>query len=103
MLVIMTTTSDKKTAETIAKTLIEKGLVACAQIQDSITSIYKWQEEINIDNEYRILLKTTDTHFERIENIITNLHPYDVPQIIALPVSKASQSYLQWIEDTVAI
>jgi len=103
MLVIMTTTPDKKTAEMIAKTLIEKGLVACAQIQDSITSIYKWQEEINIDNEYRILLKTTDTHFERIENIITNLHPYDVPQIIALPVSKASQSYLQWIEDTVAI
>lgn len=81
----------------IAHSLVENRLVACAQFGKSITSIYRWKGKIEESEEFILTIKTHRGLFKKIEEQILRLHPYDIPQIIALKVDSISSSYYDWL------
>ncbi len=95
--VILTTCPDRETAKTIANNLIAEKLAACVSIIDGIVSVYRWQGEIVEDNEVQLLIKTTSDNFIRLRNKIKQIHPYDMPEIIALNIQQGDMHYLNWI------
>ncbi|MBL1210135.1 divalent-cation tolerance protein CutA [Geminocystis sp. GBBB08] len=98
--VILVTIGNEKEGLMIAKTLIEENLAACVNFLP-INSVYRWQGKICEDSEWQLIIKTDLGLFSILENRIKELHSYDLPEIIALPIIKASQSYLNWIEENV--
>ncbi|MCU4676300.1 divalent-cation tolerance protein CutA [Catenovulum sp. 2E275] len=97
------TCADKILARHIAKQLVEQNLAACAQIIDSMTSIYHWQGKIEQDAESLIQLKSHISLFEQIEQQVKTMHPYDVPEIIAIPLVAISKDYQTWLSQNCAI
>ena len=97
--IITTTTDSHENADAITGQLLEKKLVACVQ-SSTIQSAYHWQGEITRSEEILLQLKTKRDLFQSIQKEIENLHTYDVPEIIMLPLEGANEAYLQWIEDT---
>lgn len=96
--VVLVTASSQKEAETIASSLIETKLAACVNLLP-IHSIYIWQGKIHSDSEWQLIIKTDLSLFSQLEKKILELHSYEVPEIIALPIIAGSQPYLQWISD----
>ncbi len=94
---ISTTTETKEQAESIAQYLVEQNLAACVQITGPITSIYRWKGKVENAQEWLCLIKTRDELFEKVEAAIKKLHPYETPEIIAVPVVKGSKEYLNWL------
>ena len=100
---VLTTTPDKETAEKIAKTLVENKLAACVQIYGPVTSVYRWKDKIEQEVEWQCQIKTCDKLTDKIENLIKDAHPYDVPEIIVTEIVSGSNEYLNWIKEMVAI
>lgn len=96
---IITTVENKKEAEKIAKILLEKKLAACIQIIEGIESHYWWKGKIEKAKEILIFIKTKESLFRKVEKIIKEKHPYQLPEIIGIPVLKGSKEYLKWIEE----
>jgi periplasmic divalent cation tolerance protein len=96
-LLVLTTMPTSDAAAEIAKKLVGERLVACANILPALRSIYRWQAKVQDENEVLVLLKTRHQHFERLKARILELHPYDVPEVIAIPVEQGHQAYLDWI------
>lgn len=94
---IVTTTEKRADAETIARTLVDRRLAACVQIS-SVDSVYRWQGRIESSGEFKCSIKTTSDLFERVEAAIREIHPYEVPEILALPISNGNQAYLDWLK-----
>jgi len=97
---ILTTCAERETAREIARILIEKHLVACAQMFP-IESMYTWQGEVCEENEIILLIKTKATMFERVAAEIKENHPYEVPEIIQLPIADGLPDYLRWIDENI--
>ena len=99
-IVVLVTAPSIEVAENISNSLLESELAACANIIPSIHSIYKWKGEIHNDEEVLIIIKTRYELFDHdFEKTIKEQHPYDIPEIIALPIVLGSGDYLQWISD----
>ncbi len=96
---ISTTTETKEQAQKIAKYLVEQKLAACVQISGPIESIYRWKGKVETANEYLCLIKTRESLFGLVEAAIKQLHPYETPEIIALPIVNGSMEYLSWLND----
>ena len=94
---VTTTVNDKAYAESIASKLIEQNLVACAQIAGPIESIYRWHGNIERQNEWFCFVKTTRELYPEVEAAILEIHPYDLPEIIAAPITAGSDAYLSWV------
>lgn len=84
-------------ANLIATTLVDESLAACVNIIPNITSVYKWEGIVQNDNELLLLIKTQETKFEQVKNRIVELHEYNVPEIIAVPIIMGSEEYQKWI------
>lgn len=97
--IIFCTCPDQTTGETIAHFLIEQRLAACVNILPGLTSIYRWQDQIETAVEHLLIIKSTQEQYPAIEQAITSHHPYDVPEIIALPIVQGLPSYLDWLRD----
>lgn len=95
---IQTTCECKKQAQKIAKELIQNKLAACAQIT-KIKSYYMWKNEFCKDNETLLNIKTKKQNFKKVKRKIKELHSYDLPQIIALPIKKSSKEYKNFIKE----
>jgi periplasmic divalent cation tolerance protein len=95
---VVTTTDNKKNAETIARTLLEEKLAACVQSFD-IVSTYRWQGEIVTSKEIRLEIKTKCALFSTLKERIETLHSYDVPEILSFAISDANLDYLRWIDE----
>ncbi|MBI5812954.1 MAG: divalent-cation tolerance protein CutA [Meiothermus silvanus] len=102
-LVVLVTVPDLETARHIGRTLVEERLVACANIVPGIVSIYRWEDQINEDPELLLLLKTRLERYEELEGRVKQLHPYTLPEIIALQVHSGSVDYLHWIAQSLAL
>ena len=98
---VITTTATHDEAEIIGRALVEEHLAACTQIIGPITSIYRWEGQIETSQEYQCWAKSRRELFERIEAAIRRLHPYQVPEILAIPIAAGSESYLKWLEGEV--
>ena len=96
LLVFTTLPSADKAAE-LARALVEERLAACANLLPAIRSIYRWQGKLQDENEVLVLLKTRAEHLERLKLRILELHPYEVPEVLAVPVEAGYQPYLDWL------
>ncbi len=96
---IATTVDKKEDAERIAGVLVEKRLAACVQILGPITSTYRWQGRIETSEEWLIQIKSSRALYGEVEEVIKELHPYEVPEIIAVPIVEGSRDYLKWMEE----
>jgi periplasmic divalent cation tolerance protein len=95
---VVTTTARRDEAERIAITLVEQRLAACVQIIGPIGSTYRWHGEIEMAQEWQCWAKSRRDLYPEIEATIRRLHPYEVPEILALPVLAGSASYLAWLD-----
>lgn len=98
-LVVYCTCPNQATAERIAETVVNERLAACVSIVPGLTSIYRWQGAIQRDEELLLIMKTCSTVYAGLETRLRELHPYEVPEIIALPIQAGSTTYLDWIAD----
>ena len=95
--VVLVTSPSAEFAASLARTLVEERLAACANLVPQIRSIYRWQGEICDDAETLLILKTTTARYPELEARIQELHPYDVPEVIQLPIQAGSAAYLGWL------
>ncbi len=98
---VTTTLPDRDAAHRIGRRLVEERLAACAQVVGPVSSIYWWGGEVETAGEWYCHLKTTTARLEALMARIRELHPYETPEIIALPVAEGDASYLRWIEESV--
>lgn len=97
-IVIYCTVPSKNDAKTIAKVLLTQRLTACINIIDKVQSIFSWHDEICEEKEVLMMIKTKQSLFEKIKTAIKLIHPYNIPEIIAVPITDASEDYLEWID-----
>jgi periplasmic divalent cation tolerance protein len=98
---VTTTLPDQATAERLAAAVVEERLAACAQVQGPISSTYRWEGSIERGTEWYCHLKTTERRLPALQARIGELHPYEVPEIIAVPILDGNADYLSWVEQNV--
>jgi periplasmic divalent cation tolerance protein len=96
-IVVLSTVPDTDTGRRIARAILERRLAACVNISGPLESLYWWEGKIQQDPEHLLVIKTREELFPALEEAVRSLHPYDVPEIIALPVGQGSSAYLDWI------
>jgi periplasmic divalent cation tolerance protein len=101
MIQVTTTTETKEDASRIASTLVDRRLAACAQVSGPIESVYWWQDQVEQSEEWVCSVKTRQDLYSLVESSIQQLHPYEVPQIVAVPVVTGSAAYLKWLTEQV--
>ncbi len=94
---ISTTTETKEEAEKISQEILEKQFAACVQIIGPIKSSYWWKDKIEQAEEWLCLIKTHEKYFDEIEKLISSIHSYETPEIIATPIITGSKKYIEWI------
>jgi len=98
-LLVLTNLPDRGAAERLADALVAKRLAACVNILAPCRSVYRWQGAVQHDEEYPMLIKTTETRFPDLEAEIRALHPYELPEIIAVPIERGLAGYLAWVAE----
>lgn len=99
--VALVTLPDEAAAETLVARLVEEGVVACGNILPGVTSIYRWQGAVERAREALVVFKTTAAGAERLVRRVPELHPYDVPEVLVLPVTAGHGPYMQWVAENV--
>ena len=97
MLLILCNCPDEEIANRIALAVLESGLAACVNILPRVQSLYRWQGKIESATEIPLFIKSTAANYPALEAAIQKLHPYDIPEIIALPVERGLPAYLNWV------
>ena len=95
----MTTVPDSEVGQIIAENIIQERLAACVTLSPQCQSLYWWQGKITQEQEHTLFVKTKKEAYPKLEEKIRQFHPYDVPEIIALPICAGSKDYLNWIDD----
>ena len=98
ILLVFTNMPDRASAERLARTLVENRLAACVNILAPCGSVYSWKGMVESADEHPMLIKTTRDRFAALEERIRSGHPYELPEIIAVPLAAGSSDYLQWVE-----
>ncbi|MCP5040845.1 MAG: divalent-cation tolerance protein CutA [bacterium] len=101
-MVVLCTCPDEEVSARIATLLLERQLAACVNRVPGIESIYRWEGGIERDTEQLLVIKTTADCYAALEACILETHPYDVPEVIGLPVTHGSRAYLAWIADSLS-
>jgi len=102
-LLVLTNLPDRAAADRLAETLIEKRLAACVNILAPCRSVYRWKEAVQHDEEHPVLIKTTGERYAALEQAIRAAHPYELPEIIAVPVERGLPAYLDWVASETSI
>lgn len=96
-LVVLVTTPTPERAAEIARALVDERLAACGNVVPGLRSIYRWEGKVQEDAEALLVLKTTRARFDALRARVLALHPYELPEVIALPIEAGSAPYLAWI------
>ena len=96
--IVLTTCPNAEVADTIAHELVKRGIAACVNILPSIRSVYTWKGEVETASEHLLLVKSHGRQYKAIEACIKELHPYELPEIIAVPIAGGLDKYLAWVE-----
>ena len=97
--VVLSTAPSEEEAATIARALVDERLAACVQLVPKIRSFYRWEGEVHDDPEHLLVIKTTAARRDALIARIGELHSYDVPEAVALPIAAGSQAYLAWLSE----
>ena len=97
LVVVLVTVPDEEVADNLSKILVEERLVACAQVLPGLTSHYSWEGQLERSEEVLIILKTLQVRLAELETRVRQLHPYDVPQFVALSASHVEENYARWV------
>ncbi len=92
-------TCPPRDAKRIAKTVLEERLVACVNVVAGVKSLYWWKDEVQEDTESLLVLKTPTSCFDSLERRLQEIHPYEVPEVLSLPVDAGANSYISWVGD----
>ena len=98
--VVLVTVGSRPEGETIARRLVEEGLVACVNVVGPIRSVYVWKGEVTEGDEHLLIIKTREQLVGTVEARVRALHSYEVPEVIALPIVDGSPAYLQWLRES---
>lgn len=94
---VLTTLPDADSAERLARELLERRLIACANLAPGLTSLFWWKGEISRETEILMIMKAPESHLEMLSERVSDLHPYDVPEFLVLPLTGGSPAYCQWV------
>jgi len=94
---ILTTTGTEEHALSIARALVSERLAACVNIIGPIRSVYRWRDAIEDESEYLLLIKTRATMYMKVESRVRELHTYEVPEVLSLPLDRGSPPYIKWL------
>ena len=98
-LLVICSCPDNEVPENLARNLVEKKLAACVNIGGQVTSIYSWQGEVDQDQERLLFIKTRKAVYPQLEREIIRRHPYELPEVIALPIKEGHKPYFAWITE----
>lgn len=101
MLVGLMTAPDRTRAEEIVDHLVREQLIACGTISVGVSSIYRWQGAVERADEILVIMKTTESQAARVIERVCELHPYEVPEVLFLPVTVGYEAYIQWVRESV--
>lgn len=99
-IIVLTTTPGTKTAKLIAQSLVKKKLAACVSLSGGFTSVYRWKGAVETANETLVLIKTVKKNFNKVKQVIKGAHPYELPEIIGVPITQGSGEYLSWLNQS---
>jgi periplasmic divalent cation tolerance protein len=99
--IVLTTIGSKELAERLAGQLVEQRLAACVNIVGPIRSVYRWREKIEQEEEYLLLIKTTQERTAHLQAAFKELHPYELPECVELAIDNGSEAYLAWLNGEV--
>jgi periplasmic divalent cation tolerance protein len=97
---LLVTCPDQRVGEKIGRTLVEERLAACVNVVPGLISLYRWQGKLCQDREVLLIVKTRRTKFAPVARRIKTLHPYSVPEILALPIARGNSAYLAWVRES---
>lgn len=97
-ILVYTTAPDSAVAELISNALVSEKLAACVSVLPNITSTYEWQGQLEVSNEVLLMIKTQESCYKQLEQRVLALHPYELPELIAVPIKAGLAPYLNWIE-----
>lgn len=100
-LVVLVTVPNDETADKLAEALVGERLAACVNVVGGVRSVYRWKGAVERDQELLCVCKTTRAGFERLRARVVELHPYELPEVIALPLAEAHAPYVEWIKASV--
>ena len=100
-LIVFVTCGGREEAETIARAVVEARLAACVNVAPGVRSCYLWEEKVQWSDEVLLLIKTTQARFASLQARILELHSYEIPEIVAVPVGAGFDKYLDWISKSV--
>jgi periplasmic divalent cation tolerance protein len=98
-LFVFTTCPDTTTAQTLARALVDEGLAACVNILPGVQSVYRWKGETESADEILLLIKTPGERYGEVERRIVALHPYELPEVVGVPIVNGLAPYLAWLEN----
>ena len=101
-IIVLSTCNSTDIASLIAETLVSNKLAACVNIVKGIESVYQWQGKIEHDHEHLLIIKTRQSLFQQVQSAIQELHNYELPEIIAVPIDTGEKNYLNWIQSATA-
>ena len=99
--VVLSTVATSEDADRIAGALVERRLAACVNVVPGVVSVYRWKGAVQREGELLLVVKTRSEKLEALKEVLTELHPYDVPELLALPVADGLAPYLAWLDDAV--
>jgi periplasmic divalent cation tolerance protein len=102
ILVVLTNLPDRDTALALSRALVDERLAACVNVLADCTSVYRWKGSVETASEVPVLIKTRQSLYSSLEQAIRRLHPYELPEIVALPVTAGLPAYLAWVSEETA-
>jgi periplasmic divalent cation tolerance protein len=98
-LLVFTNLPDRAAAERLADLVIDKKLAACVNILAPCRSVYRWKGTVQHDEEHPVLIKTTPERYAELEHALRSVHPYELPEIVAVPIERGLAAYLDWVSE----
>ena len=99
--IVLTTVSDEERARGLARTVVERRLAACVSIVPGVRSVYRWRGSISEDGEVLLIIKTAADRFEELRATLREIHPYELPEIVLVPLGDGDPDYLRWLDASV--
>jgi periplasmic divalent cation tolerance protein len=97
VLLVLTNLPNRDVALKLARSVVDEGIAACVNVLSGCTSVYRWQGVVETAEEVPVLIKTRQSLYPRLEQAIARLHPYQLPEVIALPITSGLPAYLDWV------